>query len=90
MLVILDEQVIKQEKSLQYPSCCFSFFLPNLFVFEGTTHLFFNLRVVQNGMFVINPVYFGGDAKVAKILDFRFSESLKMCSPGPFALPDYP
>ena len=49
-----------------------------------------NLRVTQNGRFVINPVYSGGGTVVAKILDFRLSESLKMRSPGPFALRNYP
>ena len=48
-----------------------------------------NLRVAQNGRFLINPVYPGGGTVVANILDFRLSESLKMHSPGPFALPNY-
>ena len=41
-----------------------------------------NLRVAQNGRFVINPVHPGGDTMVTKILDFRLFESLKnaLCS----------
>ena len=39
-----------------------------------------NLRVAQNGRFVINPIYPGGSTMVAKILGFGLSESLKMCS----------
>ena len=46
-----------------------------------------NLRVAQNGRFVIYPVYPGGSTLVAKILDFRLFENLKnvlsktFCSP---------
>ena len=46
-----------------------------------------NLRVAQNGRFVKNPVYPGGDTMFAKFLDFSFFESLKnalfraFCSP---------
>ena len=36
-----------------------------------------NLQVDQNGRFVINPVHVGGGSMVAKILNFRLSESLK-------------
>ena len=49
-----------------------------------------NLRVAQNGRFVMNPIFPRDDTTVVKILDFRLSESLKMRSPGPFALPHYP
>ena len=49
-----------------------------------------NLRVAQNGRFVINSVYSGGGTMVAKILDFKLPESQKMCSKSPFALPNYP
>ena len=40
-----------------------------------------NLRVAQNGRFVINPVYSGGGIMVAKMLDFRLSKRLKMHPP---------
>ena len=46
--------------------------------------------VAQNGRFVIYPVYPRGGTMVAKILDFGLFESLKMHSPGPFALSNYP
>ena len=49
-----------------------------------------NLQVAQNGRFVMNPTYLGDDYMVAKVLDFRLSESLKMRSLGPIALPNYP
>ena len=38
----------------------------------------------------MNPIYLGDGNMVAKGLDFRLSESLKMRSPGPSALPNYP
>ena len=38
----------------------------------------------------MNPRYLGDDNMVAKILYSRLSESLKMRSPGHFALPNYP
>ena len=37
----------------------------------------------------MNPIYQRGDTMFAKVLDFRPSESMKMCSLGPFALPNY-
>ena len=40
-----------------------------------------NLRIAQNGRFIINPVYSGGGIMVAKMLDFRLSERLKMHPP---------
>ena len=49
-----------------------------------------NLQIGQNGRFVLNPIYLGGGNMVAKVLDIRLSESLKMRSPGPFAPPNYP
>ena len=49
-----------------------------------------NLPVAQNGRFVICLVYPGGGTMVAKILGFELSESLKMRSPGYFALSNYP
>ena len=49
-----------------------------------------NLQVAQNGSFVINPIYLRGGNMVAKIFDFRLSESVKMRSPGPFSLLNYP
>ena len=54
------------------------------------TNICSNLRVAQNGRFVMNPIYLGGGNMVAKILNFRLSESLKMRCPGPFALQNYP
>ena len=36
-----------------------------------------NLRVAQNGKFVLNTVYPGGGTMIAKILDFRLSENQK-------------
>ena len=54
------------------------------------TDIYSNLRVAQNGRLVINPVYPGGGTMVAQIFDFRLSESLKMHSSRPFALPNYP
>ena len=49
-----------------------------------------NLRVAQNGRFAMNTIYLVSGNMVAKGLDFRLSESLKMRSPGPFALLNYP
>ena len=49
-----------------------------------------NSQVAQNRKFVIYPVYPRGGSMVAKILDFRLSESLKICSLGLFALSNYP
>ena len=49
-----------------------------------------NLRVAQNGRFVVNPIYLGGGNMVAKMLEFRLSENLTMPSSGSFALPNYP
>ena len=48
-----------------------------------------NLRVAQNGRFVIKLVYPGGRTTVAKIVDFGLSENLKMHPPTAFALPNY-
>ena len=48
-----------------------------------------NLWVAQNGRFVTNSVYSGGGTMVAKILDFRLPESLKLRSKSRFALPNY-
>ena len=47
-------------------------------------HISSNLLVVQNGRFVINPIYLGGSTMVAKFLEFGLSESLKMRSPEAF------
>ena len=35
-----------------------------------------NLGITQNGRFVMDPLYLGGGTMVAKIFDFRLSESL--------------
>ena len=43
----------------------------------------------SSGRFLTNQVYPGGSTMVAKILDFKLFQSLKMHSPGPFALPKY-
>ena len=46
-----------------------------------------SLRVAQNRMFVINPVYSGAGTMVVKILDFRLFESLKSALSRTFCFP---
>ena len=55
----------------------------------GIGYLTYVFRVAQDRRFVTNPICAGGGAMVAKTLDFRLSERLKMRSPGPFAIPNY-
>ena len=58
-------------------------------LFQNLFSIRSNLQVAQNGRFVINPIRPGNGTKAAKILVSRLFESLKMRSPGPFALPNY-
>ena len=46
-------------------------------ILEPIVNICSNHRVAQNGMFVMKPIYIGGDNMVDKVLDFRLSESLK-------------
>ena len=50
-------------------------------------YIFSNLWVAQNRRFVINPVYPGGGTLVAKILDFRLTESQKNAFSNTFCSP---